>query len=275
MGFRDMPPFRLALQRKSPFIARRYPYKGRQRLLDALGSDLARPVAMHSEDTPPEDTPLGRIFDGTENIFKLRHYLPIYQAALTRTERMLEIGVDRGGSLQMWRKYMPNATIVGLDINGNAAQYDDPDRDIHVRIGDQTDIGFLGSVFAEFGPFDTVIDDGGHTPKQMIESFKYLFPRLAPGGVYLVEDICANYWTIYRDQPQSFIDFTKWLMDAMHAHYMQMKNALQIVEGHPKRVAEVQVPFAATIIDRIEVFDSVVVIHRAEQSKRLPRSVYK
>jgi predicted O-methyltransferase YrrM len=270
-----MRSFRLALQPKPPFIARRYPYKGRRRMLDALGPDLARPVPMRADDTPPEDTPLGRIFDGTEDIFKLRHYLAIYEAALTRTERMLEIGVDRGGSLRMWREYMPNATIVGLDINPKAAQHDDPERHIHVRIGDQTDIRFLESVFDEFGPFDTVLDDGGHTPKQMIGSFQYLFPRLKPGGVYIVEDVCANYWTIYRDQPESFIDFTKWLMDAMQAHYMQMKSVYQILEGHPERVEEVQVPFAATIIDRIEVFDAVVVVHRAKEPKYLSRATFR
>lgn len=35
------------------------------------------------------------------------------------------------------------------------------------------------------------------------------------GGVYLVEDIDTTYWTVYRDQPMSFIDFSKWLIDAM------------------------------------------------------------
>jgi cephalosporin hydroxylase len=270
-----MMPFRLALQPKPPFIVRRYPYKNRQRMLDALGPDLARPVVMRADDTPPADAAIGRIFEGTDNIHKLRHYLPIYQAALTQTKRMLEIGVDRGGSLRMWRNYMPDATIVGLDINSKAGQYDAPDNDVHVRIGDQTDTKFLGRVLEEFGPFDTVLDDGGHTPKQMIESFQYLFPRLDPGGVYIVEDVCANYWTIYRDQRESFIDFTKWLMDAMHAHYMQMASVYQFMEGHPKRLKEVEVPFAATIVDRIEVFDSVVIIHRAEEPKRLPRAVFR
>lgn len=177
--------------------------------------------------------------------------------------------------MRMWRGYMPDATIVGLDINPRAKQYDDPRNNVHVRIGDQTDVSFLESVVDEFGPFDTVLDDGGHTPKQMIGSFQYLFPRLAAGGVYIVEDICANYWTPYRDQPESFIDFTRWLMDAMHAAYMQLTSVYQIMEGHPKRVKKVEVPFAATIIDRIEVFDSVVVIHRAEEPKRLPRTVYR
>ncbi|MUM21162.1 class I SAM-dependent methyltransferase [Mycobacterium sp. CBMA271] len=230
---------------------------------------------MSADDSSPADIPIGRIFEKAVNVHKLRHYLPIYQRSLVRTERMLEIGVDRGGSLQMWREHLPDATIVGLDINPEAAKHDDPKRHIHVRIGDQTDTGFLGTVVDEFGPFDTVLDDGGHTPKQMIGSFQYLFPRLRPGGVYIVEDVCANYWTIYRDQRESFIDFTKWLMDAMHAHYLDMRSVYQIMEDHPKRIGEVQVPFAATIIDRIEVYDSVVVIHRAEEPKRLPRAVFR
>lgn len=270
-----MPSFRLIPQPKPPFIARRYAYKDRRQMLDALGPDLARTVTMRADDTPPTDSALGRIFEGTENIHKLRHYLPIYEAAFSSTERMLEIGVDRGGSLRMWREYLPDATIVGIDINPKAERYADPQQDIHVRIGDQTDTRFLGRVLDEFGPFDTILDDGGHTPDQMISSFQYLFPRLKPGGVYLVEDVCANYWTIYRDRRESFIDFTKWLMDAMHAPYMQMTSVYQFMEGHRKRVDEVPVPFAATAIDRIEVFDSVVVIHRAEEPKPLPRAVYR
>ncbi len=270
-----MPLFRLALQRKPPFIARRYPYGGRRRMLEALGPDLARTVTMRADDSPSSDTPIGRVFESADNVHKLRHYLPIYQAALARTERMLEIGVDRGGSLRMWREHMPAATVVGLDINPESAQYDDPEHRIHVRIGDQGDTRFLGDVIDELGPFDTVLDDGGHTPKQMIGSFRYLFPRLAPGGVYIVEDVCANYWTIYRDQRESFIDFTKWLMDAMHAHYLKMNSVYQIMEDHPKRIDEVEVPLAATIIDRIEVFDSVVVVHRAKEPKTLPRAVFR
>jgi len=54
-----------------------------------------------------------------------------------------------------------------------------------------------------------------------------------------------------------------------------MSSVYQIMEDHPKRLETVEVPFATTIIDRIEVFDSVVVIHRAEESKRLPRAVFR
>jgi predicted O-methyltransferase YrrM len=270
-----MISFRLALKPTAPFITRRYAYQDRRRMLKALGPDLARPVAMRVDDTPPADSPIGRIFERTDNIHKLRHYLPIYQDALTKTERMLEIGVDRGGSLKMWREFLPEASIVGLDISPKAAQYDAPGDDGHVRIGDQTDTRFLQRVLDEFGPFDTVLDDGGHTCKQMIKSFQYLFPRLAPGGTYIVEDVCANYWMLYRDQRESFIDFTKWLMDAMHAHYMQMKSVYQFMEGHAKRIDEVEAPYATSIIDSIQVFDSVVVVHRAAEPKRLPRAAFR
>jgi hypothetical protein len=270
-----MRSFRLVLQPKPPFIARRYRYKDRQRMLDALGPDLARTVVMGIDDAGPEDSPIGRIFERTDRIHKLRHYLPIYEAAFTRTNRMLEIGVGRGGSLQMWREYLPDATIVGLDIDPAAARHEEPKRRIHVRIGDQTDTSFLQGVVDEFGPFDTVLDDGGHNSTQMIGSFQYLFPRLKPGGVYVVEDVCASYWTWYRDQPESFVDFTKWLADAMHAAYMEITSLYQFMEGHPKRRKDVSVPLAATIIDRIEVFDSVVVVHRAAKPKLLPRAVYR
>ncbi|MBN3459543.1 class I SAM-dependent methyltransferase [Mycobacterium sp. DSM 3803] len=244
-------------------------------MLDAIGPDLARPTVMYADSRPPEETNLCQIFERTKNIHKLRHYLPIYEASLTGTVRMLEIGVDRGGSLQMWREYLPDAVIVGIDINSSARQYDDPTRDIHVRIGDQTDTEFLGTVIEEFGPLDAVLDDGGHTPKQMISSFQYLFPRLAPGGVYIVEDVHANYWTLFRDQRESFIDFTKWLMDAMHAQYLQIRSVYQIMEGHRRRLREVEVPLAATLIEKIEVFDSVVVVHRASEPKRLSPAVFR
>lgn len=243
-------------------------------MLRALGPDLAKTVAMTADNDQVGGSPLEEIFENTRQVHKLRHYLPIYEATFGRTQRMLEIGVDRGGSLQMWREYLPNSTIVGIDINPAAAVYDAPERDMHVRIGDQTDTEFLSTLGHEFGEFDTVLDDGGHTPKQMIASFQYLFPRLKPGGVYLVEDVCANYWTAYRDQQESFIDFVRYLMDAMHAGYMGLGTVYRLMEGDRRRVTEVRVPFAATIIEKIEVFDSIVVVHRAAQPKPLPRSAY-
>ena len=55
---------------------------------------------------------------------KWEHYLPIYEVVFSRSTalgqpiRLLEIGVQNGGSLQVWSKYLPEgSTIVGIDID--------------------------------------------------------------------------------------------------------------------------------------------------------------
>jgi 23S rRNA U2552 (ribose-2'-O)-methylase RlmE/FtsJ len=100
-------------------------------------------------------------------IHKWAHYFPIYERHLAplrnRTITVLEIGVSKGGSLQMWQRFFgPIATIVGIDINPECKQHEEPG--IHVRIGDQSDPKFLQSLIDEFGTFDIVIDDGRSGP---------------------------------------------------------------------------------------------------------------
>jgi len=218
-------------------------------------------------------------FEQGKDVHKLRHYLPVYESALPtdRPIRMLEIGVFHGGSLQMWHNYLhPDSVIVGIDIDPDTKQFDNPAQQVHVRIGGQQDATFLRSVVDEFGPFDVILDDGSHVPSHMVASFQVLFPEgLKPGGVYLVEDIHTNYWTVYRDQKMSFVDFSKWLIDAMHAHYIPMIDEPNFREGHPDRLPRVSVPLAAAILEKVEFYDSIAVFHRAAQTKALPRSVYK
>ncbi len=77
---------------------------------------------------------------------------------------MLEIGVWRGGSLQIWRRYLhPESVIAGIDIDPTARRFDDPSQRVQVRIGGQQDISFLQSVVSELGPFDVILNDGSHT----------------------------------------------------------------------------------------------------------------
>ena len=52
---------------------------------------------------------------------KWSSYFPAYERHLERFQNqavtMLEIGCGRGGSLQMWKRYLvPHARIVGIDI---------------------------------------------------------------------------------------------------------------------------------------------------------------
>jgi hypothetical protein len=250
-------------------------------MLEALGPELGAQVSWAESDAPCLDGEMASIFGATENIIKFRHYLPVYESALSpfrsRPIRMMEIGVYQGGSLQMWRRYLhPDSVIVGIDIDPSARRFDDPSKRIHVRIGGQEDIAFLRTVVSELGPFDVILDDGSHMTSHMAQTFRNLFPNgLAPGGVYIVEDIAANYWTAYRDSPMSFVDFTKWLIDAMHAHYQVTKSEFNFREGGPKRVTELQVPLATTLIERVEFYDSIALIHRAKGHREMPRTVYR
>ena len=38
------------------------------------------------------------------------------------------------------------------------------------------------------------IDDGSHVPAHVATSFYALFPRLADGGLYVIEDVQTAFW---------------------------------------------------------------------------------
>ena len=117
-------------------------------------------------------------------IDKWRHYFDIYDRHLAeyrgQAPRVLEIGVDHGGSLQIWKQYFgQGAKIVGIDINPEC-YFQEAGLEIH--IGDQANPAFLGAL----GEFDIVIDDGSHRIADQQASFIYLWPKTK--GVYLIED---------------------------------------------------------------------------------------
>lgn len=94
---------------------------------------------------------------------------------------LLEIGVAEGKSLAMWREYLPHAEIIGVDIVDRALDI----RGCRVIIGDAT----LGGTYDALDRLDIVIDDGSHSLGSQIAAFHLLFPRLLPGGVYVIEDV--------------------------------------------------------------------------------------
>ncbi len=156
-------------------------------------------VANTVSELDGEQNPLKVYFYGQHErpVYKWVHYLDIYHRHFARFRNkpmtLLEIGVHKGGSLDMWRDYFgAEARIVGLDINPACKQFERPRT--HVRIGDQADVTFLNAVASEFGPFDIIVDDGGHAPNQQIVSFETLYPRMSERGVYLVEDTHTNLW---------------------------------------------------------------------------------
>jgi cephalosporin hydroxylase len=133
----------------------------------------------------------------------------------------LEIGVSKGGSLQMWQRYFgPLAQIIGIDINPDCKKHESPG--IFIRIGDQSDPEFLKSIIKEFGVPDIVLDDGSHQMTDILNSFNFLYPMILKNGVYLVEDLHAAYWKEFGgglNEPKSFINLSKNFIDLLNADH--------------------------------------------------------
>jgi len=131
-------------------------------------------------------------------IRKMKNYYEHYDFHFSKLDRkkkyrILEIGVKNGGGLWTLKKYFPNSSITGLDIL-DCLQYGSNEDDVQVFVGDQTDLDMLDKLHKDRGPFDIIIDDGGHMMEQQISSFMHLFQLLATGGIYIVEDLHTSYW---------------------------------------------------------------------------------
>ena len=68
-----------------------------------------------------------------------------------------------------------------------------------------------------------IIDDGSHLPSHQLLSLETLWPSLAPGGLYIVEDVETSYWAqhatlygySYIGQP-SIVDRLKLVADTIN-----------------------------------------------------------
>lgn len=129
--------------------------------------------------------------DYTPNYFKLLKHLR------EKPVKVLEIGVggyadnDRGGqSLRVWRDFFEQGEITGIDIQKKTM---DLGPRVQILQGSQIDPEFLQELVEKRGPFDVIIDDGSHRNEHIVESYRLLFPTLAPGGVYVAEDVQTSF----------------------------------------------------------------------------------
>ena len=155
------------------------------------------------------------------------HYLRYFQPLKGKKLNLLEIGVggyknsNQGGeSLRMWKAYLRNSRIVGIDIYDKTAFCE---HRIDIRQCDQTDSEALHQLSSEYGGFDIVIDDGSHVNEHVIKTFQVMFPLLRPTGIYVVEDTQTAYWPTWgggRANPQNSMAFFKNLADGLnHVEY--------------------------------------------------------
>lgn len=166
---------------------------------------------------------------------KLTHgYAPHYERYFStlRLKRLniLEIGIGGyrdpkagGESLRLWKDYFPNSMIHGIDIHDKLAHAEER---ISIYQGSQDDPEFLKAVVRKAGPINIVIDDGSHVNKHVITSFRTLFPLLASGGIYVIEDLQTSYIPDYGGDsenlgdPATSLGVLKQLIDGLNYQWL-------------------------------------------------------
>lgn len=206
---------------------------------------------------------------------KWRHYFEIYERYLRRFKdkpcTYLEIGVQNGGSLQIVQEYLgSDARVIGLDIDPACAALRENRREIY--IGDQADMQFLAEVARKCGPFDIIVDDGGHVADQQIVSFLSLFPWLREGGVYFVEDLHTAFWGGYQASRFgfNFYDFAKGLIEKLSLFHLDQRLLDRYQLPRDSRSEKIEYRnFAASDVFSICFFDSMAVFEKRRRTEPL------
>ena len=154
---------------------------------------------------------------GTDKRKGIHNYTKWYEAMWggQRLEpvKLLEIGVQGGGSLRMWEAFFPNGRIVGMDIDPRCSAL--ASRRVDIVIGSQADPEVC-AVVAQRNPkgFDIIIDDGSHVSEHMQKSFDLYFPILKPGGTYVIEDLHCSYNPKFQgNTPITIMNWLKHRLD--------------------------------------------------------------
>lgn len=165
------------------------------------------------------------VANGGPGIHKWIDYFEVYHRAFARFRdqaiTFLEIGVQNGGSMHMWRHYFgPTARIIGIDIDPKCKALEKDG--FEIWIGNQADPIFWEE-FCKANPLlDIVLDDGGHSMEQQLVTLHALFPILGDGGTYLCEDVHSSYFSAFGGglcRSGTFLEHIKQLIDEMHAWY--------------------------------------------------------
>lgn len=146
----------------------------------------------------------------------LRHgYLTLYEELLPAPPalgfRVMLFGQSSIalGEARLLSQYYPGATVVLARTKSDAPFSDLPDgiKDITCETIDDLALFLIAEE-----PFDLFIDHGNNRRSQKRDLFLKLFPALAPGGLYCVEDAHATWMDKFTDHNENVMDDTFKLM---------------------------------------------------------------
>ena len=195
------------------------------------------------------------------NMHKWTHYFDIYNREFNhlvdKNIKILEIGVKKGGSLDMWAYcFGSDSLIVGVDLEEECKSLEK--NNTKIEIGNQCDLDFLKSIAEKYGKFDIIIDDGSHYNKDQICTLNYSFQNLLENdGIYLVEDCHTSYYSFYDDggykNQNSFVEYCKNIIDQLNARHSNI----------------IDHTFFTSNLDSIQFYDSIVVLRKCDNKPEL------
>ena len=151
---------------------------------------------------------------GTDKVTS-HHYEHLYGKVLgpyLNTEiNFLEIGLGcgmsygPGKSIPIWKELFSKINISVLEYDEECAnKFKNKVNNLYT--GDQSNLQLLDRIGQEVGPFDVIVDDGGHTRKQQVNSVIGLWPYVASKGVYVIEDFFTSFLQKFNDNKESSFD---------------------------------------------------------------------
>jgi hypothetical protein len=189
-------------------------------------------LVFRLEHTRTEQWELGEdCFGFYKNRQLVEQYERFWSTTSFRPRRLLEIGIWDGGSSAFWYEHLQPERLVAIDLQDRE---DSPyfrryltAKNLHGLLithwrTDQSDRARLWEIVDRDlgGEIDLVIDDGSHLDRPTRASFEALFPRLPPGGLYIIEDWAWEHWPEFQDPnhfwagEQSLTDFVCELVAA-------------------------------------------------------------
>ena len=167
-----------------------------------------------------------KYFEQSE-FFSMKHekYFHIYENILSNFKhkriKLVEVGIENGGSLYIWKKFLPDAEIIGIDLNPKCKKFEK--YGFNIEIGDQNLPEFWDEFFKKYKDVDVIIDDGGHTNSQQINTVVSCVPHINDGGVLITEDVMCSYLNDFGNPNKySFINFSKKIVDDINFKFPKL-----------------------------------------------------
>jgi len=203
---------------------------------------------------------------------KWASYLPFYDELFEkyRTQKLslLEIGIQNGGSLETWKTFFVDASvIIGCDIDERCGNLQYDDSRVSVVVGDANQTHTINTIKNICSNFEIVIDDGSHQSNDILNSFFIYFPFVKPGGLYVIEDTHTLYMNDYGGgilNEFSAYSFFKKLIDVINIQFWGNELPIDVYFRTFFPLGQMPLFLRDGWVESIEFRNSMIVIRKSQ-----------